>query len=75
LPNRDFMKAIVKARRRGLALPVAKWMVHLGAWFMGTEPELPLKSRWVVPKRLLESGFVFDFPVWEDAVQAIIEPN
>ena len=50
LTNRDFMRAIVNARRVKIALPVAKWMVILGAIAMKTEPELPLKSRWAVPR-------------------------
>ena len=72
LTNRDFMRAIVNARRVKIALPVAKWMVILGAIAMRTEPELPLKSRWAVPKRLLESGFSFEYPNWQEAAENIV---
>jgi hypothetical protein len=42
-------------------------MLELGAVFMRTETELILKSRRVVPRRLLESGFVFQYPRWPEA--------
>jgi hypothetical protein len=42
-------------------------MLELGAVFMRTETELILKSRRVVPVRLLERGFRFKYPYWRDA--------
>ena len=42
-------------------------MLEVGAVFMRTETELILKSRRVVPGRLLEHGFVFKYPIWRDA--------
>ena len=44
-------------------------MLEIGAIFMGTETELVLKSRRVVPGRLLEDGFRFRFADWRDAAQ------
>ena len=44
-------------------------MLEIGAVFMRTETELVLKSRRVVPGRLLEHGFRFRFPDWEDAAR------
>ncbi|MED6313461.1 MAG: DUF1731 domain-containing protein [Verrucomicrobiota bacterium] len=38
---------------------------------MRTETELLLKSRRVVPGRLIDSGFTFDHPNWPDAAKAI----
>jgi uncharacterized protein len=67
LPNRGFMAALRKAHGTRLGLPATKWMLGLGAWLMRTETELVLKSRRVVPGRLLESGFAFDFPDWPTA--------
>ncbi len=43
-----------------IGLPATKWMLELGAFFMRTETELILKSRWVVPTRLLADGFQFE---------------
>ena len=48
-------------------LPASQWMLEIGAVFMRTETELILKSRRVVPARLLEHGFRFEFPDWRDA--------
>lgn len=40
------------------------WMIEIGTWLMRTQSELVLKSRRVVPGRLLETGFEFLFPIW-----------
>jgi NAD dependent epimerase/dehydratase family enzyme len=50
-----------------IGLPATRWMLELGAIPMRTETELILKSRRVVPGRLLDSGFAFDFPTWSAA--------
>ena len=42
-------------------------LLAAGALLLRTETELLLKSRYVVPERLLASGFVFEYPRWEDA--------
>jgi NAD dependent epimerase/dehydratase family enzyme len=42
-------------------------MLEIGARLLGTETELILKSRRVVPGRLLESGFEFEYPDWQSA--------
>jgi NAD dependent epimerase/dehydratase family enzyme len=44
-------------------------MLEVGAFFLGTETELVLKSRRVVPGRLLAAGFRFDFPTWPEAAR------
>jgi uncharacterized protein len=50
-------------------LPASKWMLEIGAVFMRTETELILKSRRVVPARLLEHGFTFTHPDWRGAAR------
>jgi NAD dependent epimerase/dehydratase family enzyme len=47
-------------------------MLELGAFFMGTETELILKSRRVVPGRLLEEGFQFEFGTWSAAASDLV---
>ncbi len=54
LPNVAFMAALRQAAHIPFGLPTATWMLELGAWFMRTETELLLKSRRVVPSRLLQ---------------------
>jgi NAD dependent epimerase/dehydratase family enzyme len=44
-------------------------MLEVGAVFLRTETELILKSRRVVPGRLLEAGFEFEFPEWPGAAR------
>ena len=67
LPNAEFMRVLRKQMQAPFGLPVAKWMLKIGAVVMRTETELILKSRRVVPTRLLEKGFQFSFPIWQDA--------
>lgn len=67
LPNADFMRALRAAWGARVGLPATAWMLEAGAVFLRTESELVLKSRRVVPARLLASGFAFDFPTWPEA--------
>lgn len=69
LPNADFMHALRAAAGIRIGLPASRWMLELGAIFLRTETELILKSRRVVPGRLLESGFTFHFPHWPAAAK------
>lgn len=67
LPNRDFMAALHRAVGMRLTVPVPGWALEIGAFFLRTESELILKSRRVVPVRLLREGFVFRYPDWVEA--------
>ena len=72
LPNAEFMRALRRAWGARIGLPATRWMLELGAVFMRTETELVLKSRRVVPKRLLDSGFRFRLPEWPEAAQVLV---
>jgi uncharacterized protein len=67
LPNAAFMRLLREACGASFGLPVNKWLLEIGAVFMRTETELILKSRRVVPARLLEHGFTFKYPHWRGA--------
>ena len=67
LPNKDFMRGLRKACGAPGGLPATKWMLEIGTFLMRTETELILKSRRVVPRRLLGSGFTFSYPTWPQA--------
>jgi uncharacterized protein (TIGR01777 family) len=67
LPNSEFMRDLRRAWGIKIGLPASRWMLELGAFLVGTETELILKSRRVVPGRLLQHGFKFEFPSWDDA--------
>src|SRR4051794_31733328 len=53
------------------SLPANRWMLEAGALLLRTETELVLKSRRVVPGRLLASGFAFEFPEWFAAAKEL----
>ena len=72
LPQRDFMRDLRAAWGAPVGLPAAKWMVALGAFFLRTETELVLKSRRVVPARLLDTGFSFEHPDWSEAARDLV---
>jgi uncharacterized protein (TIGR01777 family) len=67
VPNAEFMRTLRRAWGIGFGLPATKWMLEIGTFFLRTESELILKSRRVVPGRLLQSGFEFQFPTWTEA--------
>lgn len=71
LPNAEFMRALREAAGVRIGLPATRWMLELGAVFMRTETELILKSRRVVPGRLLSLGFEFQYPHWPEAAREL----
>jgi uncharacterized protein len=72
LPQREFMAALRAAYGRRIGLPAMKWMAAVGAFLLRTDTELLLKSRRVVPRRLLEAGFGFEFPAWPAAARDLV---
>lgn len=70
--NEEFMQVLRKITGHKIGLPAYKWMLQLGAPIIGTEVELILKSRWVVPTKILETGFQFKYPLLADALSNII---
>ncbi|MGA2569783.1 MAG: DUF1731 domain-containing protein [Terracidiphilus sp.] len=72
LPNREFMAALREAWEMPNGLPAPAPLLALGAFFLRTEPELVLKSRYVVPGRLLDAGFQFELPDWPEAAQNLV---
>jgi hypothetical protein len=72
LPYRNFMADLRRAVGVPVGLPAAAWMAELGALVMRSDTELLLKSRRVVPGRLLDAGFTFDLPVWSDAADDLV---
>ena len=72
IPNAEFMRVLREAWGARLGVPVRGWMLDLGARLKGTETELVLKSRRVVPARLLDGGFDFRYPHWADAARNLV---
>ncbi len=67
-PNAEFMRTLRHALGVRIGLPSARWMLEVGAFLLRTETELVLKSRRVVPTRLLASGFRFRYTTIEEAL-------
>ncbi len=72
LPNREFMAAL----REAWDMPNGLWapapVIEIASFLMRTESELVLKSRRVVPGKLLEAGFAFEFPEWPEAAEELV---
>ena len=73
LPNRNFMAELRTACRVPIGLPAIEWMLEVGAVVLGTETELLLKSRRVVPGRLLAAGFPFAYGDWPSAARELCD--
>jgi uncharacterized protein (TIGR01777 family) len=72
LPYRAFMAGLREAAGVRVGLPATRWMAEIGAFVLRTDTELLLKSRRVVPGRLLDAGFTFDFPDWTAAARDLV---
>ncbi|MEI7441303.1 MAG: TIGR01777 family oxidoreductase [bacterium] len=72
LPQKSFMKILRSTWGIRLGLPATKWMAEIGAFFIRTDTELLLKSRKVIPGRLLKDNFNFKYPSWDLAAKELI---
>ncbi len=70
--NSSFMKSLRQITGNKFGLPSPAFLLEAGAFMIGTETELILKSRWVLPKRAMSEGFQFKFNSVEDALKDII---
>jgi len=73
IQNNVLMRHLRKSFGAMMALPAPAWLLTLGAVVIGTETELVLKSRWVIPKRLLQEGYRFRYPSAETAIKNLLK--
>jgi NAD dependent epimerase/dehydratase family enzyme len=66
--NAEFMRELRRALHRPWSPPAPVWAVHIGSYFMRTEPSLALTGRRCTPKRFIEAGFKFRFQDLRDAL-------
>ncbi len=71
--NKTFMATFRQVMHRKIGLPSPKWLLEIGAALIGTETELLLKSRWVLPERLENNGYTFKYPTISAALQDILQ--
>ena len=71
--NSRFMKKFRKYMNRQFGLSTPKWLLEIGAVIIKTETELILKSRWVIPERLLNAGFQFKYATLDETLFDILK--
>ncbi len=71
--NISFMTKFRKYMNVPFGLSTPKWLLEIGAVFIKTETELILKSRWVIPERLLQAGFIFKYNTIDEALYEILK--
>ncbi len=71
--NAEFMAAIRQVCRAPFGMPATRWMLEVGAFFLRTETELLIKSRRVVPGKLLAGGFTFRHPQLPPAIEQLLQ--
>lgn len=72
LTNMELMSKLRRLTGHRMGIPAPAWLLQIGAWLLGTETELILKSRWVLPAKLTETGFTFKFDKAENALRNIL---
>lgn len=72
LPQRAFMRTLRRAWGVPAGLPATKLMAEIGAFALRSDTELLLKSRRVVPGRLVDAGFELDFAQWPAAADDLV---
>jgi uncharacterized protein (TIGR01777 family) len=72
IANKEFMKTLRTILKVSIGLFQPKWLLRFGARLIGTEAELILKSRFVIPEKLVAAGFQFQYPTVEKAIHEII---
>jgi hypothetical protein len=75
LSNYLFMQEMRQQLNPPFYFSSSELFLKAGAYFINTETELILKSRWVVPVKLLEAGFIFTYPTVESALRNILTEN
>lgn len=73
IKNKEFMKKLQKAIKIPFGIPTPKPILKLGAKIIGTESELVLKSRNVIPEILMQNGFQFEYPNIENTFKNLLK--
>lgn len=69
--NRTLMARLRRVVGAPIGLPAWRFMLEPAMWLLRTEPELVLKSRWVMPERLEAAGYRFAWPELEPALRDV----
>ncbi|MGH1362726.1 MAG: TIGR01777 family oxidoreductase [Calditrichia bacterium] len=79
IPNREMMQNMRSVLKTPFGLPATRGMLEIGTFLMRTETELIIKSRRVIPERILAEGFTFDHinlkNALEDLENSVVKRN
>lgn len=75
LRNEEFTKILAEKMNKTIAIPQPVWLLKIGAAIIGTETELLLKSRYVIPERLEKAGFKWEYDRVEDCFEGLESKN
>ena len=70
--NKQLMDTLRQTLRVPFGIPTPAWLLEIGAVFIRTETELILKSRWVIPNRLVNEQFQFKYETLDEALKHIL---
>lgn len=70
--NKTLMRTLRQEMKVKIGLPSPAWLLKIGAILIKTETELILKSRWVVPEKVLEAGYTFKYSTLDKALTNIL---
>lgn len=70
--NYQLMDLIRKILRKPFGIPMPTWLLRVGAVLINTETELILKSRYIIPQKLLQKNYLFEFPTMEKALSDLL---
>ncbi|MBL7931633.1 MAG: TIGR01777 family oxidoreductase [Bacteroidia bacterium] len=73
LKNKEFMSKIRNVMKMPFGIPSPAVVLKMGAFIIGTDAELILKSCWALPEKILKEGYVFRYPSLEEAVKEIVQ--
>lgn len=73
--NATLMETFRQSMGVSFGLPSPEWLLEIGAVLIKTETELILKSRWVIPEKLLEAGYTFKYPTLDEALKNLLSKN
>lgn len=71
--NFEFMKKLREAVGFPFGIPINKFLLEIGSFMIRTQSELVLKSRNVIPRRLQENGFEFEYANIDNAFQNLLK--
>ncbi len=72
IQNAEFMRLLRQFYKMPVGIAAPKWLLEIAAFIHRTETELLLKSRWVLPTRLQNEGFNFEYSKMENALSGLL---